>query len=139
MLIRSSTTLVGNLYRVDLSLEPDGVSGRERDVLDQFGEPVVDCGGTFTSGSLTFTLDALAIRVPTDLALASRSFSRADYPTEANARAELYRLTVLTRIADAISELLSRDPGTIGTNVTPIGIPSVPIPPSTELENWFNL
>lgn len=52
MEIRSTIRLTNNLYQAEISLGDNGLTPVETEALAQFGQPSIDCGGSFgTTGT----------------------------------------------------------------------------------------
>lgn len=110
-----NTRLEGGSYWVTFSLSPrsDAITGLEKDLLAQFGPMDVDFGGSVTGGATTVVVPVNSRLVPTQLP-ASKGFSVADYPTDANALAIAWRASVITKLQTAVTALKAKTVGTIG-------------------------
>jgi len=128
MNLTDDITLVAGVYTASVGLETgrESLSGRERDVISQFGEPLVECGGDFTSLDpvADFELPARSLRFPSQFP-ARQTFSIADgagateqdKATDANNSAIVYNETIKARVEAAIDALLLLTPGTLRQQV----------------------
>lgn len=118
MEIESTIRLVGNVYNVEIDLATDGFTPTEQEVVEQFGEPLVDIGGSFTDGgSLSYTLTSEDRRFPSQFPIKVQ-FSRVDYPDDAAERAGVYRSTLITRITAAITTLRGYTVSNLGHDIS---------------------
>jgi hypothetical protein len=113
--------LINNVYHVQVGLT-DSASGKpltpvEAEAFQRFGEPLVQIGGTFTAGELSFTLPADARRLPSQFPV-KQAFSLDDYPDDAGDRATAFRNTMETRLIAARDAALAETPGVTGHFVT---------------------
>jgi len=111
--------LINRSYRVQVGLT--GAPGTplspvEYQAIQRFGEPVVQLGGTFTAGGLTFTLPAATARFPSQFPV-NQIFSLDDF-ADAAARATLFRNTMESRIVAARDAVVSASPGVTGHFIT---------------------
>jgi len=115
MNITTTVGLSGGIYSVDISTGADVFTPIEQDAVSRFGEPLIECGGTFTLDALNYTLDSLTRYFPSQFPIRQR-FSIAD---NANAydRATLWKNTILTRIVSAITTLRGNNITQLGTEV----------------------
>lgn len=119
MELNCDVRLTGGVYHVEIGLGSVApLSPVEQEALQRFGEPVVECGGTFGEGDSSFTLPAVQRRLPSQFPV-KQMFSLADFE-DANARAVLFRDTMITRLTAVRTALLARDPGYTGHSVIPI-------------------
>ena len=127
MKINSSVEIVNDTYIAAVGVL--GLTPVEQLAVDQFGEPVVDVGGSF-SGSLTrpgagspttvaYVLPSKQYSLPSTFPV-NQPFSLLDFPDDADVRAEVYRQTILTRIASARTAILARAAYFVGETVTTI-------------------
>lgn len=117
MEIISYIRLVNNAYEVELDLADGGLTPVEKDCITKFGEPVISVGGEFTDGvDLTFTLADNDRKFPSQFPV-KYSFGLADYPSDANDRAVLFRNTIRTRIDDAVTALRALSIGDTGRTI----------------------
>lgn len=119
MQIRTDILPRNGRYEVQLGLDPIGepLSGKELDAIREFGNFLVNFGGTFTDGPLTFTLPDDERSVPIQLPV-KQNFYVSDYEDDTAAAANLYATTIKTRIADGLAALLIKPTGSIGSTVT---------------------
>jgi len=109
--------LVNNAYHVEVNLADEGLTPVEKEVIAQYGEPVIAAGGTFNDGvSLSYDLNANDRKFPSQFPVKA-IFSRADYPSDANARAVLFRDQIRSRIDTAITALRNNSAGTVGKDI----------------------
>lgn len=119
MKIREFRVLEDNVYRV--SLQTEDWSERDTRLMEKYGEPEIDIGGTFPddgsgSGSgVTFTLDSKLYGVKTGSPF-TYGFDARDYD-DAEARALLWATTIISRITDAMTTLRANDDGFMGEEV----------------------
>ena len=120
MKIDSSVDVVANVYLANVAVQ--SVTPVEQEALDQFGEPVVDVGGSF-SGSLTrpgagsptavtYTLPSKLYRLPTNFPV-QQAFSLDD-SASSDVMAEVYRTTIIARISSAKTTLLAKTAPFVG-------------------------
>jgi len=125
MKIDSSIEIVNDVYVTQVGVP--SVSPVEQEALNKFGDPVVDVGGVFT-GTLTrpsggdpvavsFTLPSKLYSLPSTFPV-QQAFSLADYPEEADVRAEVYRQTIVARISSARVTLLAKEANWVGETLT---------------------
>lgn len=139
MEIRSTIRLTNNLYQAEIALGENGLTPVENEALAQFGQPSIECGGSFGTTGTTgatgtntyFTLPSNAKLFPSNFPI-KESFSLLDYPVGTTAppnaavRADLWRDTVVSRITSGVqakrAESASSDIGTIVQNIdtTPV-------------------
>ena len=110
--------LVNNSYEVELDLAEGGLTPVEKEAIANYGEPVITAGGLFDAGGggLSYTLGDDDRKFPSQFPV-KKTFSRADYPSDANDRAVLYRTTLKTRLDTAMTALRSRAAGTTGREI----------------------
>lgn len=124
MKIRSTIDLVGNTYHV--AIDVPALSPQEQELVNQFGEPVVETGGTI-SGSATrpgeqnptavsFVLATGPRQLPSEFPV-KKLFSLEDNDT-ADLMAVVYRTTLESRLSAARSALVARAPNFVGETVT---------------------
>lgn len=123
MKIRTFKNLEDNVYRV--SIQTEDWSERDMRLMEKYGEPEIDIGGTFLdengSGSgddFTFTLDSKLYGVKTGSPF-SYGFDARDY-ADAETRALLWATTLISRITDAMTTLRANDDGFTGEDVVNI-------------------
>lgn len=123
MILSSSISVIGDSDHVQVGLDEtaDALTPNERAAIQQFGEPVVACGGAFTgANALAFTLPALDLRFPSQFPV-KHIFQREGDATS-NAKAVAFRDTIQDRISAALYAKLQEAPGTTGrwiNTVTP--------------------
>lgn len=117
MEIISYIRLVNNAYAVEMDLADNGLTPVEAESIRNFGEPTIEVGGDFDDGdALTFTLAGEDRKFPSQFPIKT-TFSISDYPTDANARAVLYRDTLRTRLDVAVTALRAKTVGTTGRDI----------------------
>jgi hypothetical protein len=139
MEIRSTIRLTNNLYQAEIALGDNGLTPVEVEVLSQFGQPSIDCGGEFgvtgttgaTGTNTYFTLPANAKLFPANFPV-KESFSLLDFPVgstsppNAAQRADVWRDEIVSRITTGVqskrAESVSADIGTTVQNIdtTPV-------------------
>ena len=115
MNITTTVGLADGIYSVDISTGSDVFTPIEQDAVSRFGEPLIECGGTFTLDALNYTLDSLTRYFPSQFPVRQR-FSIADHG-DAYDRATLWKTTILTRIVTAITTLRGNTITQLGTEV----------------------
>ena len=114
MKIRTEKELLDGKYIVTIGTE--SFTAGEDALLDKFGEPLVETGGTFTDGSLTFTVAADPRKLKTGMVAVQQIFDSAD-TDDAEEQANLWALTIQNRSRAAITELRNNVDGFTGTTV----------------------
>lgn len=116
--IKSTIRLTNNVYHAEIDLYE--LTLVEQDVINKFGEPTIDCGGSFDDQmGLTFTLDTDERKFPSQFPC-KKSWDRADYPSDADDRAALWRDTIKTRIDTAVTALRALTYDNLGTEIAPV-------------------
>lgn len=108
MNIRIFSKLEGGIYQITIKTED--WSENDKLLMQRFGEPTVELGGTFMSETvpyLEFTLPASSARIMTE----SPFTSRFDFRDNADAedRANLWKTEATSRITDAVAELRANE------------------------------
>jgi hypothetical protein len=123
MEIRKTIRLVGNVYHVEIDLAEGAgfcpISPIEQQQLNQFGEMLLDLGGAFTDEEdppLEFDLPTNEVYIPSAFPI-KQLFSLDDFEDDANARAVIWRDTIMSRINIALTALLAKSSGTTGSEV----------------------
>lgn len=134
MEIKSTIRLSNNLYQVEVMLGENGLTPVETEAVSYFGQPSIECGGTFGTTGTTgatgtntyFVLPANAKLFPSNFPV-KQSFSLLDFPVGTTAppnaaqRADIWRDTVVSRVTTAVqakrAEAASSDIGTIVQNI----------------------
>lgn len=115
--IKSTIRLVDNVYHAEIDLYE--LTLVEQDVINKFGEPTVDCGGSFSDGGgLSFTLDTNNRKFPSGFPV-KESWDLDDFADSAD-RAALWRDTVKTRIDTAVTALRAKTYSNLGTEIDPV-------------------
>ena len=117
MQIRTVKNLVDGKYTVTISAED--FSEGEDTLMEKFGEPLVETGGTFTDGTISFTLGLDPRQLKSGMGAVTQIFDGAD-TTDAEQRANLWAITVQNRIRDAVTEVRSRNDIFTETKVEPV-------------------
>jgi hypothetical protein len=104
------------------------VTSAEQEKLTQFGDPLVEIGGTFTGSvtrpgedtpvSVTFTLSARAVRLPSGFPV-KRVFDLVD-SADADVQAKVWADTIKTRMTTAKTTLMAQVSPLEGRTVTTI-------------------
>jgi len=109
--------LVSGSYHVEVDLAEDGLTPVEAEVISQHGEPVITAGGLFDDEiSLSYTLADDDRKFPSQFPVKA-IFSLADFPSDANDRAVLFRDEIRDRIDIAITALRALTAGTVGKDI----------------------
>lgn len=112
--------LVNNVYHAEVDLADGGLTPVEEETITQYGEPVIAAGGTFTDGQgLTFTLADEDRKFPSQFPVKA-TFSRADFPSDANARAVLWYDTIRDRCETAMETIRGYAAGITGRDISNI-------------------
>ena len=114
MQIRTVKELLDGKFTVTIRTEE--FTAGEDALLAQFGEPLVETGGTFDDGSLTFTLPTDPRKLKSGLGGVMQTFDSEDY-ADAENRANLWAITVQNRIRDAVTDLRNNVDSFSGTTV----------------------
>ena len=105
MEIESHIRLVNNAYSSEIDLADGGLTPVEAEAISHYGEPVIEAGGLFDDGGgLSYTLAADDRKFPSQFPVKA-IFSNADFPTDANDRAVLYRDEIIIRLDAAVTAL----------------------------------
>jgi hypothetical protein len=123
--------LAGGVYYVQIGVSGDrGITPKEQDALNKFGEPDVDVGGSFDGSTCTeselhsvgvFSFGPDVIKFPSMFPV-KQCFSLVDYPSDANKRARIWQEIVTNRITTAMTTTVGSFVGTTGHNVVDITI-----------------
>lgn len=117
MQIATTKALSNGRYSVVIALRDDGLSLAEQEAISQFGEPVIDCGGSFDDqAGLTYTLATNEKLFPSQFPV-KELFSTEDFPSDASARADLWKSTVIARLTSAVQTLRTNSVGALGYDV----------------------
>lgn len=123
MKISTHIDLVANRYRV--TVEVHSPTAHEAETLAQYGEPLVETGGTVTGSatrpgegatSVTLSLPAEQRRLLADFPLV-RVFDLGD-DADADVQARVYADTIASRVASARNALMSNSSHFIGETTT---------------------
>lgn len=106
MTYASREDVLGNARHVQVGVDtaPGSITENERRALQQLGEPLVECGGDFTSP--TFTLPSNQLRFPSQFPV-KQIFDRSTNAVTADSQANRWRLTILQRIQTAMATKLA--------------------------------
>ena len=97
------THQANNLFHVEISLPTYGLTPVEAEAVAKLGEPVIECGGEFSTEGLDFELDSNERYFPSQFPV-KQIFSGQDYEN-AYDRAILWKNIMKDRIQEAITEL----------------------------------
>lgn len=98
--------------------DASGLSPVEREAFRQFGEPIVECGGTATSGENTFTLPSDPRRMPSQFPV-KKQWAISDFANAA-AIAALYISTMVTRMTTAKTTQIGLSATGVGRAITTV-------------------
>lgn len=125
MKLQTFIDVVDNRYRVEIRIY--NTTSLEDELMDQYGEPLIEVGGSF-SGTVNlpgggtqaadFTLPAEQRRLKSDFPLVKYFDLDDDADSDVNAR--LYADTITTRITTAKNTLLTNDQNFVSESVTTI-------------------
>ena len=114
--LKTEKTLVNGVFKVTLSV--DEISKADQDLIDQFGEPTADFGGSFGTGGSAYTLPTKIRKIKTQLPVV-QSFDSADNDaTTSKGRANTWASTMQTRIQSALDTLQTNTDDFTGTTLT---------------------
>ena len=119
MKLRKFFVLDANVFRVVMQSEE--WSERDRELMDKFGEPEINTGGSFT-GPPTFSLPSSLRDLMTETSAIrplTKAFDMDDFG-DAKARATVWAAEMTTRITSAIVALRANDDDYSGEEVTNI-------------------
>lgn len=124
MKIKTTIDLVANTYHVAVGIE--ALSPHEQELIQQFGEPAVQIGGTISGSatipgdqnptSVSFTIPTETRTIPTEFPV-KQVFSLDDN-ANAGLRAAVYRTVIESRIASARTALVAKAANFVGETVT---------------------
>lgn len=122
MEIATQLRLVNDSYNVSVGLAADPgatpLTPAEVQAFQEFGDQVVECGGTIGSGEGAFTLPTNPLRFPSQFPVI-QTFSVADLTLSgAQAQAAAWRTQIQTLIIAARDALMSRSVGSTGRTLT---------------------
>lgn len=101
MIIRVFYSLDNNVYRV--SIRTEDWSQHDVKLMEKYGEPEIDVGGSFYDGVLTFDIDNDYRKIKSESPFA-QGFDARDY-ADAEDRAELWGTSIRARITSALVAL----------------------------------
>lgn len=120
MNVQHTISISGNAYHVQIGpddrLSGSGLTPVEYEAFARFGEPVIDCGGTFTLGEGTFTLPANELRYPSQFPIL-QLFALDDF-ADAGDRADAFRAQILAKLAAAKDAVLEKQANHVGTQIS---------------------
>jgi hypothetical protein len=104
MKIRTFYRLENDVYSVSIYIQ-DWSEG-DKNLMQEFGEPQIDLGGTFGTGPNTFTLPNRLASILTNSPF-TQNFDSRDYPTTPTAEdcANTWATTIASRLASAVTTL----------------------------------
>lgn len=105
MNIRVFYILDNNIYRV--SIKTEDWSERDVRLMEKYGEPEVDVGGSFYDGALNFNLNNDYKRIKSESPFA-QGFDARDYD-DADTRSDIWATEMRSRITAAITALRQND------------------------------
>lgn len=125
MKLQTFIDVVDNRYRVEIRIY--NTTSLEDELMDQYGEPLIEVGGSF-SGTVNlpgggtqaadFTLPAEQRRLKSDFPLVK--YFDLDDDADSDVDARLYADTIATRITTAKNTLLTNDQNFVSESVTTI-------------------
>jgi hypothetical protein len=115
--IRTVKELTNSKYTVVISTE--NFSAGEDALLAKFGDPLVETGGTFTFGSITFSVGADARKLKSGFGAVTKIFDRND-TSNAEAHANIWAIEMQNRLRQAMATLKSNVDLFTGTTVEAI-------------------
>ena len=122
MELLSRISLISGVYHVQVGIN-DGPDAKpltpvELEAIAAMGEPIVECGGTFTQidPAITYTLPGDSRSLPSGFPI-KQLFAIADF-NNAGARAVLFRNTIETRMTAARDAVTAASQGVTGQTVT---------------------
>ena len=116
MKLRQFTALNNDVFTVTLITED--WSQNDVQLMEKFGEPQIDLGGTFT-GTPSYTLPTNLKNIMTESPFV-QGFDYRDFTTTTQARAALWATTMTTRIQAAVSTLRGNTDTFTGESVTTV-------------------
>lgn len=125
MKLQTFIDVVDNRYRVEIRIYD--TTSLEDELMDQYGEPFVEVGGSF-SGTVNlpeggtqaadFTLPAEQRRLKSDFPLVK--YFDLDDDADSDVNAKLYAETITTRLTTAKNTLLTNDQNFVSESVTTV-------------------
>lgn len=108
MKIRTFYMLVNDVYSISVYTE-DWSEG-DRKLMEKFGEPQIDLGGSFGSGPTAYTLPNRLASILSNSPF-TQSFDARDYLTTPTAeeRADIWATEIATRLTSAVTTLRAND------------------------------
>jgi hypothetical protein len=105
-LLKISRTIDNGVWKIVFDLEADKLSASDKDLISKFGEPRIDTGGTFSTGSNQYTLPSNIIRVVTELPF-TQSFdsTTAPFNTATAVKAQAFQDSFTTKYTTAFATL----------------------------------
>lgn len=102
MKIRTFYSLVNDVYAISVNTE-DWSEG-DRKLMEKYGQPQIDLGGTFGTGPGEFELPNRLVNILSDSPF-TQSFDARDYPATAEDMADTWAAEIATRIQSAVTAL----------------------------------
>lgn len=120
--LRVFQSIEDNDYIMQFINDPADVSSSDKQMIEQFGEPEVDFGGSFDNGSsVSFTLPDLYVKVISGLPYKLVADpTTVPWDTDTQTKLALYRTTMQTRFATAFSTLRNNADNYTNEYVTPV-------------------
>lgn len=119
MNIKSQIVLSSGVYYVSVDLEANGLTHEEASAIHRHGEPVIQCGGSFSYGvGQTYELPAQDLRFPSQFP-AKQQFSLEDFEA-ASDMALGWREAIKQRLDTAVTALRNKAVANIGHEVVNI-------------------
>lgn len=107
MLFRVFQSIENDIWKVLIVNDPDKISDTDKKLMKQYGEPEINVGGTFLSGTGNeFTLPATYVKIRSDFPYEQDFDSTATpFDTNTQTKVEGWRDAVLSLIDTAITTL----------------------------------
>jgi len=119
--LRVFSSIDNDIYSLTFVNDPVALSQQDKALMQRFGEPQINKGGTFGSGEDSYTLPDCYIGIRTDFPY-TQLFDAKGAPFDSNTvvKVEAYKTAITTAFTDALITLRENDDTFSGETVTNI-------------------
>jgi len=117
--LRTHKSIENEIYVVIFENDLTALSNADKELMQKFGEPEIDLGGTFLAGGANeFSLPAELVKVRSDFPIRKEFDSRsAPFNTNTLTKVNGYKDEIQTRFASAFTTLRSKTDGFTGEEI----------------------